>query len=241
MKRELEPTEEIDGEIAHDYMKFSQWRRATYSVVAYDVYEKLGKGFSGKILEIGCAGGFLVEELHKLFPTSELTGIDVSGEMIKIAKSNYNNIKNVNFSQASVYSLPFNKEHFDLVICQGSLHHFYKVEEAVKEMLRVLKKDGFIYIQDLRRDIFKKNLQEKLESMKDDYQKERELKSIKASLTKNEINKLMKKLKIKNYEFKEAVFSKDNTENNKQNILKSRFNEINDMKNLEYILWIKKS
>jgi ubiquinone/menaquinone biosynthesis C-methylase UbiE len=106
-----------------------------------------------KILDVGCGPGLLSKELSIRFPKAKITGIDISRYSIKLAKKNCKAIKNINFIIADVHKLPFPDEYFDLVVCKDSFHQFSNPIKAIKEMYRVLKPGGIIYIQDLRRDV----------------------------------------------------------------------------------------
>jgi len=106
-----------------------------------------------KILDVGCGPGLLSKELSIRFPKAKITGIDISRYSIKLAKKNCKVIKNINFIIADVHKLPFPDEYFDLVVCKDSFHQFSNPIKATKEMYRVLKPGGIIYIQDLRRDV----------------------------------------------------------------------------------------
>jgi SAM-dependent methyltransferase len=44
--------------------------------------------------------------------------------------------------------LPFRSAEFDAVVVQGALHRTLKVTEAVDEVLRVLRADGFLYVEE---------------------------------------------------------------------------------------------
>ncbi|MFT4929483.1 MAG: S-adenosylmethionine-diacylgycerolhomoserine-N-methyltransferase [Phenylobacterium sp.] len=68
------------------------------------------------ILEIGCGTGVNLVKLGQLFPQAELTGIDLSQDMLNVAKTNLSATKNVTlvnemFDQNTV--LP----KFDLILC----------------------------------------------------------------------------------------------------------------------------
>lgn len=47
---------------------------------------------------------------------------------------------------ADIHNLPFEDNSADAVICESSLEHFKNPEKAVKEMYRVLKPGGLLYI-----------------------------------------------------------------------------------------------
>jgi ubiquinone/menaquinone biosynthesis C-methylase UbiE len=106
-----------------------------------------------KILDVGSGPGLLSKELSIRFPGAKITGVDISKYSIKLAKKNCKGIKNINFIVCDVKNLPFPDEYFDLVVCKDSFHQFSNPIKAIKEMYRVLKPEGIIYLQDLRRDV----------------------------------------------------------------------------------------
>jgi S-adenosylmethionine-diacylgycerolhomoserine-N-methlytransferase len=68
------------------------------------------------ILEIGCGTGVNLIKLNKLFPSSSITGLDVSPEMLNVARkkiSGYANITLINEMFDQHTSLPT----FDLILC----------------------------------------------------------------------------------------------------------------------------
>jgi len=106
-----------------------------------------------KILDVGSGPGLLSKELSIRFPKAKITGIDISKYSIKLAKKNCKGIKNINFIVADVKNLPFSDNYFDIVVCKDSFHQFSNPIKAIKEIYRVLKPEGIIYLQDLRRDV----------------------------------------------------------------------------------------
>ena len=68
------------------------------------------------ILEIGCGTGVNLAKLHQLFPQAQLTGIDLSQDMLNVAKSKLAGVDNITwvnemFDENTV--LP----KFDLILC----------------------------------------------------------------------------------------------------------------------------
>jgi ubiquinone/menaquinone biosynthesis C-methylase UbiE len=55
---------------------------------------------------------------------------------------------NVEFRLADAHDLPFDDEMFDIVTCRRAAHHFADVGRALREMRRVLKRDGRLVIDD---------------------------------------------------------------------------------------------
>jgi len=71
-------------------------------------------------------------------------GIDISPKMVAIAtkKAADRGISNVGFSVQDAYSLPFEDNCFDVVLAPNVLHIMIEPERALREIYRVLKKEG---------------------------------------------------------------------------------------------------
>ena len=94
-----------------------------------------------KVLDVGCGGGFFLSELRKI--AGDASGIDLSGEALRIAEKL--NPKSI-LAQGSAEDLPYKNETFDCVFCLGSLEHFLNIPQALKEMARVTRKNGWIFL-----------------------------------------------------------------------------------------------
>lgn len=91
-----------------------------------------------KVLDLGCGDGLNVNLLYKS-GVKNLSGVDISPELVKSAKKLTPKAK---FYLASAEKLPFKTETFDVVLVDSVFHHFMRYEKALKEIKRVLKKDG---------------------------------------------------------------------------------------------------
>ena len=98
-----------------------------------------------KLLDIGSGTGYLINML-KDKEMAEFYGLDLSEEMIRIAKSK--NIENAQFILGSANKLPFDDDAFDIVTCIQSFHHYPYPNEAMREAYRVLKKGGLYILSD---------------------------------------------------------------------------------------------
>jgi len=126
-----------------------------YERFANNVINKVGPVQNSSVLEIGPGPGWAGIELLKKRMDLKLTGLEASSDMIRVAKSNASS-ESVNCSY--VVGLGENMEkigdhQFDLVISRDSMHHWEDPEKVFKEIERVLKIDGKIYIHDSRRDM----------------------------------------------------------------------------------------
>jgi ubiquinone/menaquinone biosynthesis C-methylase UbiE len=104
---------------------------------------------SGKVLDCACGYGRLTVPLAK--KGYEISGIDLSPELIRDAKKNaQNNDATIEFTVGSMCTLPYKENSFAAVICMWtSFNHLLTEKEqlqALEEMLRVTKKNGIILI-----------------------------------------------------------------------------------------------
>ncbi|WP_339229914.1 class I SAM-dependent methyltransferase [Oceanobacillus sp. FSL K6-2867] len=96
---------------------------------------------SSKLLDIGCGDGYGSFKLSK--SGYEVTGVDLSPEMIRLAKSREDDIC---FLQGDVNKLPFAEEHFDGVLAINVLEWVQDPFHALREMKRVVNKNGIICV-----------------------------------------------------------------------------------------------
>ena len=97
------------------------------------------------MLDVGCGGGYLTEELTSLF--YYVKGVDASHSSLAAAHDHakQQDLK-VAYQAARAESLPFADESFDLVTCCDVLEHVDNLDRTVAEVARVLKPGGiFIY------------------------------------------------------------------------------------------------
>ena len=97
-----------------------------------------------KILEIGCGTGEISNFIAKE-TDAKVTGIDICKPFIEIAKKDFE-LSNLNYEVRDF--LEYNVESvekYDYIIGNGILHHlYYNLEDSLKTMNNLLKKDGKI-------------------------------------------------------------------------------------------------
>lgn len=89
------------------------------------------------ILDVGCGEGFTLARFKKKQIGKRLEGIDYALEAITLGKKMYPTLI---LRQGDIYTLPYNDNSFDLVICSEVLEHLEKPQKALKEIKRVSKK-----------------------------------------------------------------------------------------------------
>lgn len=94
-------------------------------------------------LDIGCASGYMISEISKLYPSSNFYGVDVYDKAIDYAKKRY---PNINFKAAAAEKLPYHDNYFDLIICYETVEHVEDPLLSLKQIKRVLSKNGWAII-----------------------------------------------------------------------------------------------
>jgi len=114
------------------------------------------------VLDVGCGSGVVTRELAKQVYPAQVTGVDISQALIdkgahahtlRQASAQTQHLQtNVNFQQGNIHQLPFPTGSFDIVYARFLFQHLNSPLEALKEVLRVLKPNGFVCILDVDKD-----------------------------------------------------------------------------------------
>ena len=106
--------------------------------------EILGQHIKGTILDVGCGTGLLHELCGKKIGAKNITGIDISPEMINIARSKFPTAR---FLVGSLDKLPFADATFDTVVSLfGPISYALDPQAAIQELLRVTRPGGTIFV-----------------------------------------------------------------------------------------------
>jgi ubiquinone/menaquinone biosynthesis C-methylase UbiE len=137
----------FDGDRNFGYGGFS-YNPKYWTEVVKDFVEFYNLKDGSKILDVGCAKGYMLFDFKKLNPNFKLYGIDVSSYAIENSKEEVKNCLKV----ANAKNLEFEDDYFDLVISINTIHNLEKKEclNALKEIQRVTKKNSFITVDAFR-------------------------------------------------------------------------------------------
>lgn len=96
------------------------------------------------VLEAGCGVGAQTLTLAGKSPGARFVSIDLSEDSLAQARARAEaaGLRNVAFRQADLFALPFPEAHFDHVFVCFVLEHLARPDEALRELLRVLKPGG---------------------------------------------------------------------------------------------------
>lgn len=119
---------------------FDEWYFNHYPYLEEYITDELS--LNNKILEVGLGFGSVGHRLSKnalkyIGVDLAKNPVDLMNERIKIS-----NISNAKAIQASVLNLPLEDNYFDVVVSIGCIHHTTSIDNALKELFRVLKPGG---------------------------------------------------------------------------------------------------
>src|SRR3989344_6258188 len=99
------------------------------------------------VLDVCCRTGNGSLYFSQRIPNLKFLGLDVSEKMLKIAKKRLEDGKvNFNVKKFITYKFPLKDEEFDVILCFETLEHIPEPEVFVKELDRVLKKNGMLIL-----------------------------------------------------------------------------------------------
>ncbi len=105
---------------------------------------KIVKIDKGRLLDIGCGGGVFTESLSYYYPNINIFGCDISKTAISYAKKL--GAGNIKYRVINNGHFPYSDNFFDVCICLDVLEHVPDIFHFIKEIKRVLKKDGMLYL-----------------------------------------------------------------------------------------------
>lgn len=121
--------------------------------VAY-IQEKTNSVAGRKLLDIGCGGGILAEQLAKL--GADVTGIDLADDSLAVAKLHAleSQITNVQYKKESAEEHSYNnQEQYDVVTCLEMLEHVPDPRSVVQAAVSACKPGGTIFFSTLNKTL----------------------------------------------------------------------------------------
>lgn len=94
------------------------------------------------VIDVGCGGGDLIEELSVQLRSTFFVGVDIDPSNIG---------PRVYGVGADAAHLPFRDRIADVMTAKGLLHHVEEVELVLNEMARVVASDGWLFISEATR------------------------------------------------------------------------------------------
>jgi malonyl-CoA O-methyltransferase len=100
------------------------------------------QGDNKRVIDMGCGKGRFLNQFKRFYSEANVYGMDISEKMLTYLAPD---IKPV---VGTLLSIPYQDEFFDLAFCVEALEHAVDIPRAIKEMGRVIRKDGILIIID---------------------------------------------------------------------------------------------
>ena len=103
-------------------------------------WNKFMKKFEGgRFLDVACGLSPVTQQIKRKFPDAEVWALDFASKMIETLRQKY---PEVNYIVGDCRDTPFKDAYFDYIIAGAILEHMDRPEVFLKEMFRILKKNG---------------------------------------------------------------------------------------------------
>lgn len=139
-------------------VEFNEWARAGkgdsmergHRPVGEQAIARMNVPSDAEVLDVGCGSGWAARLLASQTVNGHVVGIDVSDEMIRVAREQSSDFSNVEFQVASAEQLPFPDDSFSHAFSMESLYYYDDIVKALSEIQRVLRPRGrFVTVVDL--------------------------------------------------------------------------------------------
>lgn len=119
-------------------------RRKAYKGRILDRVVHLHGGAGGTVLDIGCGVGDNLKQVQREHGNVRFSGLEYSQRSLERAKKALPN--DVDLRLGSAVEIPFSAEYADMVMCIEVLEHIPDEHQALREIFRVLKRDGHLIL-----------------------------------------------------------------------------------------------
>lgn len=124
------------------YARYYDRYSAVQNLCALELINRIKREDFDNILDIGCGTGNYTRLLRHKFPLARIKAIDISQEMIEVAKRKLQNAR-IEFMVADAEAIDLG-ECFDFISANASLQWFDNLKKALSRYKRFLNKNGVI-------------------------------------------------------------------------------------------------
>ena len=134
--------------------EFNRWAEAgrgdgmeqDHLPITLPVLQKMGLAAGDNVLDVGCGSGWLARRISKLVPQGRVVGMDVSDEMIRIARRNSIDHHNILFVTGEVAEIPWEPNFFNHAISVESAYYWPDLAAGARDIHRVMRPQGSAWI-----------------------------------------------------------------------------------------------
>ena len=139
-------------------LEFNDWARAGkgqsmergHRPTGEQAIERMKLPPDARVLDLGCGSGWATRLMAEKAMKGHVVGIDISDEMIELARKTSAGFPNVEFQVAGADHLPFPDRTFTHAFSMESLYYYEDMAAALSEVARVMAPGGlFVAVMDL--------------------------------------------------------------------------------------------
>lgn len=149
-------TRVLEPEVMDTHEEASEYDAMDHSVVNQRFVDDLAlAGFAaGDVLDIGTGTAQIPILIAQRFPASRIMAIDMSVQMLELARYNLEVgrvVQQVQLAHVDAKRLPYSASMFDWVISNSIIHHLPDPSLCLREAVRVCRPGGGLFFRDLYR------------------------------------------------------------------------------------------
>ncbi|MDC0835426.1 class I SAM-dependent methyltransferase [Geitlerinema sp. CS-897] len=198
MKRILEPEvmDTWEESVAYDAMDFTEVNTAFVEDAIAIAPE------AGRILDLGTGTARIPVLMAQRKPQWQIVGIDLSQNMLKLGRQHVKNSGSsdrISLEYLDAKQLPYDDNSFDFVVSNSVVHHLSDPVPCFREIARVLKPSGGLFVRDLYRPENEAIVDRLVASIGSDYdthQTQLFRDSLRAAFTVEEVIELLKRARL---------------------------------------------
>ena len=134
--------------------QFNRWAEAgrgegmerDHLPIVLPVLEEMRIAAADNVLDVGCGSGWLSRRLANLAPEGRVVGLDISDEMIRLARRTSAEHENILYVQGEVAEIPWQGDFFHHAISVESAYYWTEPAAGMQEIFRVLRPGGAAWI-----------------------------------------------------------------------------------------------
>jgi arsenite methyltransferase len=134
--------------------EFNRWAEAgrgdgmeqDHLPITLPVLDKMHLIPADNVLDVGCGSGWLSRRISKLVPEGRVVGMDISDEMVRLARRNSIDHHNILFVTGEAAEIPWEPNFFHHAVSVESAYYWPDPAAGLKEIHRVLRPGGSAWI-----------------------------------------------------------------------------------------------
>jgi SAM-dependent methyltransferase len=131
--------QQFAGSIAENYHRYLV--PAIFEPWAEDLVALATLRPGDRVLDVACGPGVVARLAARHAGAGQVTGLDINPGMVQLARSLPCELP-ISWQEGSALQMPFPEESFDVVLCQQGVQFFPDRAAGLREMRRVLARDG---------------------------------------------------------------------------------------------------